>query len=98
VKTVNISDLKNHLSRYLRWVQQGEVVLVCDRNRVIARIEGVTESPDPRTADEEWLERLERRGAIRRGAGHLSPEWLAQRPVVGADVVAALLREREEAP
>src|SRR3990172_3653082 len=34
-----ISELKNHLSAYLKKVQAGETVLVFDRNRPIARIE-----------------------------------------------------------
>jgi antitoxin (DNA-binding transcriptional repressor) of toxin-antitoxin stability system len=98
VKTVKISELKNQLSHYIRCVQQGQVVLICDRDRVVARIDRVDRSPDPRTAEEEWLERLERRGAIRRASGHLAPDWITQLPAVRADLVAALLREREEGP
>ena len=43
-------------------------------------------------------DRLERRGVIRRGTGKPSPPGLTSRPAVGADVVAALLRERDEGP
>jgi antitoxin (DNA-binding transcriptional repressor) of toxin-antitoxin stability system len=96
MKTVKIAELKNRLSYYLRRVQRGESILVCDRDRVIARIDRVS-APPPGT-DAEWLARLERRGVIRRGTGKLSREWLESRPVVRADVVAALLREREEGP
>lgn len=97
-KTVKIAELKNRLSYYLRRVQRGESILVCDRDRVIARIERV--GPGERLAEEdrEWLERLERRGAVRRGAGAVTPEWVARRPRVQADVVAALLRDRAEGP
>ncbi|SRR5258708_6059409 len=94
--TVKIAELKNRLSHYLRRVQRGESILVCDRDRVIARIERAgAEAPVPGD-DAEWLDRLERRGAIRRGTGTLSRKWLASRPRVKADVVAALLKEREE--
>ena len=94
-KTVKIAELKNRLSHYLRRVQRGESILVCDRDRIVARIERV-EAPTPLPEGEgEWLERLERRGVIRRGTGKLSREWFARKPVVGADIVAALLRERE---
>jgi antitoxin (DNA-binding transcriptional repressor) of toxin-antitoxin stability system len=94
--TVKIAELKNRLSHYLRRVQRGESILVCDRDRVIARIERAG-TPAPAAGDDaEWLDRLERRGVVRRGTGTLSRKWLASRPRVKADVVAALLQEREE--
>ena len=95
MKTVKIAELRNRLSYYLRRVQRGESILVCDRDRVVARIERV----EPHAAgpsDAEWLERLERRGIVRCGKGNATPEWLARRPLVLADVVTALLQEREE--
>ena len=93
---VKIAELKNRLSYYLRRVQRGEALLVCDRDRVIARIERVPPRARVQESEAAWLERLERRGVIRRGSGRLTPQWLAKRPVVKADVVAALLQEREE--
>ena len=41
MKNANISDLRNHLSEYLRRVRKGEAVLICDRERPIARLEHV---------------------------------------------------------
>ena len=38
MRTVNISDLKAQLSAHIQWVREGEEVLVCDRNRPVARI------------------------------------------------------------
>jgi prevent-host-death family protein len=38
MKTVNISDLKAKLSAHIQFVRDGEEVLVCDRNRPVARI------------------------------------------------------------
>jgi prevent-host-death family protein len=38
MKTVNISDLKARLSSHIKLVREGEEVLVCDRNRPVARI------------------------------------------------------------
>jgi prevent-host-death family protein len=38
MKTVNISDLKARLSAHIKMVQNGEEVLVCDRNKPVARI------------------------------------------------------------
>jgi antitoxin (DNA-binding transcriptional repressor) of toxin-antitoxin stability system len=96
VKTVKIAELKNRLSYYLRRVQRGESILVCDRDRVIARIDRVGADAPLAGTDAEWLDRLERQGVIRRGTGKPSRGWLIHRPAVGADVVAALLQERDE--
>jgi len=38
MKTVKISDLKAQLSAHIQLVRNGEEVLVCDRNRPVARI------------------------------------------------------------
>jgi prevent-host-death family protein len=38
VRTVNIADLKARLSAFLRHVREGGEVLVCERNRPVARI------------------------------------------------------------
>jgi len=38
MKAVKISDLKAHLSAHIQFVKDGEVVLVCDRNKPVARI------------------------------------------------------------
>ena len=95
MKTVKIAELKNRLSYYLRRVQRGEAILVCDRDRVIARIERV---PAGTQVPGSEAERLEQRGVIRCGTGKLSRQWLGRRPVIGADVVAAFLQERNGGP
>jgi prevent-host-death family protein len=38
VRTVNISDLKAKLSAHIQMVRDGEEVLICDRNKPVARI------------------------------------------------------------
>lgn len=96
--TVKIADLKNRLSYYLRRVQRGESILVCDRDRVVARIERVGVERTVPGTDAEWLDRLERRGVIRRRTTKPSPDWLEARVSVDADVVATLLQERDEGP
>jgi antitoxin (DNA-binding transcriptional repressor) of toxin-antitoxin stability system len=95
---VNIAELKDRLSHYLRRVQRGETVLVCDRDRVIARIERASAGGPGRESDGGWLDRLERQGIVRRGSGRLPRDWIKQKPAVRADVVAALLHERDEGP
>src|SRR3990167_9537446 len=76
VRSVKIAELKNRLSYYLRRVQRGESILVCDRDRVIARIERVDPHAPGPESDAEWLDRLERGGVIRRGTGKLSRQGL----------------------
>jgi antitoxin (DNA-binding transcriptional repressor) of toxin-antitoxin stability system len=98
MQVVKIAELKNRLSYYLRRVQQGESILVCDRDRVIARIERAGADASTREGDAEWLSRLERRGVLRRATGKLPRQWLARRPRIEADVVTALLRDRAEGP
>lgn len=95
MKAVNVAELKNRLSHYLRLVRRGEPILVRDRDRVIARIEPAG-AGSPASADDEHLADLEARGILRRGRGPLRVELLARRPAASADVVAALLRERKE--
>lgn len=96
MKAANVAELKNRLSHYLRIVRRGEAVLVRDRNRVIARIEPAGESDERQGPDAERLAALEERGIVRRAAGPLTRDLLARRPRVKADVVSALLRERED--
>jgi antitoxin (DNA-binding transcriptional repressor) of toxin-antitoxin stability system len=38
MKTVNIAELKSHLSAYLGYVQRGEEILIKDRNKSVAKI------------------------------------------------------------
>jgi antitoxin (DNA-binding transcriptional repressor) of toxin-antitoxin stability system len=96
MKAVNVAELKNRLSHYLRLVRRGQVLLVKDRDQVVARIEPAGASDAAGGSDEERLASLERRGILRRGRGALTPTIYANRPRVRADVVAALLRERDE--
>lgn len=44
MRSVNIADLKNRLSRYLQEVREGEELLVRDRNLPIAKIVPVSTS------------------------------------------------------
>jgi antitoxin (DNA-binding transcriptional repressor) of toxin-antitoxin stability system len=96
MKAVNVAELKNRLSHYLRMVRRGEAVLVRDRDKVIARIEPAGEDGIVGTDDRERLADLEARGILRRGRGPVTADMLARRPRIEADVVGALLREREE--
>jgi antitoxin (DNA-binding transcriptional repressor) of toxin-antitoxin stability system len=96
MKAVNVAELKNRLSHYLRIVRRGEPILVRDRHRVIARIEPAGGESGAADSEEERLAELEARGIIRRGRGRITADLLSRRPKVAADAVAALLRERGE--
>ena len=94
---VKVSELKNRLSHYLRQVRQGESLLVCDRDHVIARIEPAGgASLTGGTDDTRWLAELERRGTVRRATASLPRGWLARRRKLRGNLVEALLAERED--
>lgn len=57
--TVGIAELRQNLSRYLRRVENGERLLVTDRNRVVAEL-----GPAPSTG--EALDRLIAEGRVAR--------------------------------
>ena len=46
MQSVNIAELKNNLSYYLRQVRQGTELTIKDRNRVIARLVPAPPEPD----------------------------------------------------
>ena len=45
-RTVGVAELRQHLSRYLRRVEQGERLLVTDRNRPVAELGPVPSGED----------------------------------------------------
>jgi prevent-host-death family protein len=59
--TVGVRDLKNQLSQYLRYVKDGEKVIVTEHNRIIAEII-VPEKKN--TSIEEKFEQLKREGKM----------------------------------
>ncbi|HEX4946483.1 MAG TPA: type II toxin-antitoxin system prevent-host-death family antitoxin [Blastocatellia bacterium] len=46
MQSVNIAELKNNLSYYLRQVRQGTELTIKDRNRIIARLVPAAPAPD----------------------------------------------------
>ncbi len=92
MRTVNISDLKAQLSSHIRFVRDGEEVLVCDRNKPVARIVPVR-SEDPSGREQRLVAR-----------GVLAPP-LRRRPVgslpkppggVSNDAIGKIWREERE--
>lgn len=96
MKSVNIAELKDRLSHYLRLVRRGEALLVRDRDQVIARIEPAGDIAESPGSDEERLADLERRGILRRRRAPIDRALFEGRPRTDGDAVAALLAERDE--
>jgi prevent-host-death family protein len=89
MKVVNVSELKAHLSKYLRIASRGEPVLVKDRNEHIAEIVAA------RRQASSWRERAEREGRLRRG----TQDWARLRiqPLTkGVDIQSSLRAVRED--
>src|SRR5437588_4283181 len=81
---------------FLDHVRAGGEVTIVDRNQPIARIVPIAKSGTQAEAEEARLDRLERKGLIRRGKG-APPDWLKRhKPLkVRGSVLQGLLDERE---
>ena len=58
MRAVGLRELKAHLSRFVREVVAGEVVLVTDRGRVVAELRPPTGADEPESALDRRLRRL----------------------------------------
>lgn len=90
MKAINVTELKGHLSKYLRQASRGVRILVKDRDEPIAEIGPVS------AGAESWRERLVKAGRLRLGSQDWSRLRLTppRRPV---DIQAALRAVREDA-
>jgi antitoxin (DNA-binding transcriptional repressor) of toxin-antitoxin stability system len=61
MKDINVSELKAHLSKYLRLASRGVQIVVRDRDEPIAQIGPAVSTPTS------WVERLSRAGRLREG-------------------------------
>lgn len=91
---LSVSELKAQLSEHLRHVRQGEVVIITDRGRPVARLV-------PIEATDRWEDDLRavlEAGQLRPGTGSLPEDlWTAELPPdPGAAVRQAVQAEREE--
>jgi prevent-host-death family protein len=94
MQTVSVSELKAHLSRYLRDVRRGGEVQVLDRGRPVARLVGIaSESAAP---DDDDRQRLVRAGILRAGTGDSA--FLLDTPPLelGTNLSGALLEDRDD--
>jgi antitoxin (DNA-binding transcriptional repressor) of toxin-antitoxin stability system len=97
MNVANISYTRNHLSKLLARVRDGETILIVDRNRPVARLEP---PPSRATKSPDWGKDLIRRGLIRSGGSPLDRArfhaMALPSPKHGADILAALKADREE--
>jgi prevent-host-death family protein len=64
MRAIGVRDLKANLSRYLRDVERGEVVLVTDRGRVVAELRGAPEAARAESDVERGLRLLAARSPL----------------------------------
>ena len=97
---VNISEIKNRLSHYLRLVRGGEQIEILDRNTPLARMIHVSQA-DTENNETPWIKEMEGLGIVtppkKKG---FPPELLVREKVILARekdepaVLKALLKER----
>lgn len=94
MRTVNVADLKNGLSKYLREVRGGEEILIKDRNMPIAKIVPLAHTDD---LDAEILA-LVAAGKLRLGKGRIPKSfWSMPAPRIPLKrIVEAVRADREE--
>lgn len=92
----SITDAKNHLSALIDRVRQGETVLICDRNRPVARLQPI--GPGDAVGADAWLPGLVRDGLLAPARKPLSVRSLPKpvKPAKPVSIVAALQADREE--
>ena len=97
MKRASITYTKNHLSRLLGMVREGETILVVDRRVPVARIQPIDRSG---LVQEDRLASLVEKGVVTTPRCRLDlDEFLAEdlsETETGASVVDAVLQEREE--
>ena len=93
LRSTNIADLRNRLTRYLREVRAGEEIVVRDRQRPIAKI--VPFTVDDEAADDVALVAS---GLMRKGTSEVpSSFWKVRRPRISLETaVAAASADRED--
>jgi antitoxin (DNA-binding transcriptional repressor) of toxin-antitoxin stability system len=97
MKSVGVKVLKNNLSRYLDLVRQGEIVLVTDRDEVIAELRMPSAPIITRVSP--WVAFLEgqaRRGALRLARYRQSRVTAPSKSVTDVDVQGLLRQARED--
>lgn len=99
MKAVGIKNLKNELSRYLQMVRKGEVVLVLDRDEVVAEIHKPTTPVLGKVSPwEAFLNEQERKGGVVRAKRAPSnvQDWLKTQDPWPASLADVDILDRED--
>lgn len=90
--TVGIRELKNHLSKYVRQAEGGDVVVVTDRGRIVAELRPPAER---RTDIHPGLLEMERKGQIRLATKQNDPSLYRRMPHIdlGGKTIQDLIDE-----
>lgn len=94
MRSVNVAELKNQLSKYLSFAKAGEEIVIRDRNLPVAKLVPFAAES---ASDEELL--LAAQGKMRLPEKKLSLKQLLKVPtgkVAGNKAIEALLSDREE--
>ena len=97
MQRTSITEAKNNLSALIDRVRRGETVLICDRNRPVARLQPVGPG-DASGKDAPWLAGLVRDGLLAPAGKPISLRSLPKpvKPAKPASIVEALRADREE--
>lgn len=93
MKTASISQTKNQLSALIEQVRQGEMIVITDHDRPVAKLVPVGNDNHVDAVGE--LSMLERKGIIRRGHGAPCELALPPKPLDGVSALGVLLDERK---
>jgi len=95
MKTVGVKQLKARLSEYLRAVKRGEVVVVTDRDQVIAELKAPRKDPDLPEDAMEALDALAAAGDVTRPAARKKGwRWTAKGLGLSRGAAASILDDR----
>jgi antitoxin (DNA-binding transcriptional repressor) of toxin-antitoxin stability system len=89
MKDIKVSELKAHLSKYLRMASRGALILVKDRDEPIAQL------GPPRVDGGSWRERMARQGRLRLGTQRWA-ELKISKLDRAVDIQASLQAVRED--
>ena len=96
MKIARIGELRDGLSRYLKYVRAGGTVMVYDRETPIAEIIPLREIHSSTARDRERIARLVKAGVVTAPVGNSRESLKDWKPVkVKGSVLQALLEERE---
>lgn len=96
MRAVGVRELKAHLSRILREVRAGEVVLVTDRGQVVAELRAPGSGAGKDSEVERAFRRLAETGALRIGEPHDPGAYRASPVRARAGTARTLLAEERE--